>query len=82
MPYNTLEHPDITRTMRTGYPVEPDFGLDCAKCEGEILGRSFLIDGAKVCVECFREYIDDLMITNPEMVAEAMEIETYKEESI
>ena len=66
--------PDIAKTMRTGYPDEPYFGRDCPQCDGEIKENSnvYELNGVEVCEACFKEWVIDLLDTNPEMVADAL----------
>ena len=61
------DHPDIARTLFTGYPHESK-SVKCADCEQEFYGdeRIYICDGDAVCADCLKERlleaysIDDL----------------------
>ena len=61
------DHPDIARTLLTGYPHESK-GIICADCEKEMYGdeKVYISDGDTVCGDCLKERlleaydIDDL----------------------
>lgn len=59
-----LEHPEITRALRTGYPHE--VGICCAKCgqaaDPEDTEYSRLYDwlGDYICGDCLRDEISDM----------------------
>ena len=52
------DHPDIARTLLTGYPHESK-GLICADCEKEMYGdeKVYISDGDTVCGDCLKERI-------------------------
>lgn len=56
-----LEHPDITRTMRTGYPNgEPKIAFKCDACPAEIHeGEEYVeYDGERFCGSvCLGEHL-------------------------
>ena len=54
------EHPDIARTLRTGYP-QPVSEVKCADCGRHMIGedRVYIIDGDTVCEECTKERLLD-----------------------
>lgn len=79
-----LEHPDITRTLKTGYPsivtgftCEPNSERVCPLCDGALAGTAYEIDGREVCGECFKEWVEDYISTNPREVANALGVEWY-----
>ena len=61
------DHPDIARTLLTGYPHESK-SVKCVDCEKEFYGdeRIHICDGDAVCADCLKERlleaysIDDL----------------------
>lgn len=50
------DHPEITRTLRTGYPY-PFKSLFCADCGRELTDKLYISDGDTVCNECAKERI-------------------------
>lgn len=52
------DHPDIARTLLTGYPHESK-GIICADCEKEMYGdeKVYISDGDTVCGDCLKERI-------------------------
>ena len=52
------DHPDIARTLLTGYPHERK-SVKCADCEQEFYGdeRIYISDGVAVCADCLKERI-------------------------
>ena len=73
-----LEHPDITRALKTGYPDTPDFGRACPWCDGDIGDVAYEIDGEWVCVECFKEWVIDEMSVSPELIAHDLKVDTRR----
>ena len=49
-------HPDIERTLRTGYPY-PIKPLFCVDCGCELTGDIFISDGDVICEGCTRDRI-------------------------
>lgn len=57
-----MEHPEITMTLRTGYPKPyKENTVVCAYCGREISAResAYDWDGDVICEKCCRECIDD-----------------------
>ena len=54
------DHPDIARTLLTGYPHESK-SVKCADCEQEFYGdeRIYICDGDAVCADCLKERLLD-----------------------
>lgn len=52
------DHPDIARTLLTGYPHESK-SVKCADCEQEFSGdeRIYISDGDSVCADCLKARI-------------------------
>ena len=52
------DHPDIARTLLTGYPHESK-GIVCTDCEKEMYGdeKVYISDGDTVCSDCLKERI-------------------------
>lgn len=69
-----LEHPAITRTLRTGYPYPLRDGSACAFCGEPIDGKTYEIDCGEACIPCFIEWVNDYLITNPDDVAKALNV--------
>lgn len=67
-----LEHPAITRTLRTGYP-HPVEDTGCPECGGDMY-KFYEIENEAVCVDCFRAWLMDYAFTNPDEVAEQMNV--------
>ena len=59
MPFNSLEHPDISRTLQTGYP-HPEAGdaVTCCHCGRTIREDELYYDlpGGEYCRNCVEEY--------------------------
>ena len=75
---NRYEHPDITKTLETGYPNKPDFGRDCPWCEADIGKVIYNVEGDEVCEDCFKEWMIDKINTNPGEVAQYLRIDTVR----
>lgn len=69
------EHPDITRTLRTGYPYRPDFGRMCPRCDGDMGEIAFEVEGKQICSECFKEWVIENVRLDPETTAHNLGIE-------
>lgn len=52
------DHPDIARTLLTGYPHESKTVI-CADCEKELYGdeKIYISDGDTVCGDCLKKRI-------------------------
>lgn len=70
-----LEHPAITALELRGYPE--DVGRSCPDCGGDLFagGTAYEIEGRTVCEECFREWVQDFVLTNPREVARALNVD-------
>lgn len=69
--YNAYQHPAITRAEREGVPAPARV---CACC-GEDLGDwAFTIDGGDFCRDCFTEWVQDYLTTNPRELAAALDV--------
>ena len=70
--YNRYEHPDITRTLETGYCYDYE---ECPECGGAMGDVRYSIKGQWVCVECFKEWVADFVSVSPELAASDLGIE-------
>ena len=50
------DHPEIARTLRTGYPYSLK-SLFCADCGKELINKLYISDGDTLCENCTRERI-------------------------
>ena len=64
--------PEIRETERTGYPY-PQIKL-CPWCGEDAGDKTYNIEGENVCVDCFTEWLQDYLHTNPDDVAAALSV--------
>lgn len=67
------DHPDIRSAERTGYAPWHTPEELCPRCGGQRSEWMFEIDGEYVCLECFQEWVHDILTTNPNDVAAALD---------
>lgn len=71
-----LEHPTIVQTLRTGYPAPVAQPHCCPGCEAEINPRDdiYELDGELYCRECFGDWVRDYLSSNPQEIAEMLNV--------
>ena len=73
--YRELEHPDITRALRTGYPG-PVKETICEMCEeGPIDDLYYILDGKKICEQCMIDIAKQELENSPELAAKFIQAE-------
>lgn len=75
---NRYEHPVITKILETGYPGGADTSKECPWCGGNIEEVLFSVENDEICVECFKDYIRDMVSMEPKKVAALMRIDTAR----
>ena len=63
--------PDIRAAERTGYPAYPKLKL-CPWCGEDAGDKTYNVEGDDVCPECFAEWVQDYLSTNPDELAAAL----------
>lgn len=75
---DNLEHPAISRALRTGYGYLGIPPLTCSDCGEDIGDYAFNPDSDTfICQDCFIERVEDYLSTNPRDVAEALSVEWF-----
>ena len=70
-----LEHPAVSRALRTGFGFRRSPAPVCPCCGEEAGEWTYEIrPGYFVCEECFRESVRDYLRTNPLEMAEALSV--------
>jgi hypothetical protein len=66
--------PDIARAIRTGYPAIVGAETECEVCGAVVRGWLYEIEGIERCTDCFKDWLDDFFNTNPELIADALNV--------
>lgn len=66
-----LDHPSIRSAERTGYPARSHQRL-CPWCGEDVGEKTYNIEGDDICPECFAEWVQDYLSTNPDELAAAL----------
>lgn len=72
------DHPDIHAALESGYPLYTRQSI-CPRCGYDLGDKSFEVDGENLCLQCFSEWVNDYLRTNPEEVADALFIDVHVE---
>ena len=67
------DHPDIRAALRSGHP-RPYRQILCPRCGYDLGDRSYEVEGEAICGQCFTDWVTDYLSTNPEELAEALDI--------
>lgn len=62
--------PDIRETERSGYPYHR-IKL-CPWCGEDVGDKTYNVEGDDICPECFAEWVQDYLSTNPDELAAAL----------
>lgn len=75
--------PDIANALRYGYPHRPHVQYHvCPDCGADIGKWSFLVEGDRICENCFAEYIKEQTLLDATEIARLLGYEVrYEEET-